>query len=102
MNPRRLTLVSLLLVGTFALAQEGKDRSAKELIGDLERTLERVLQEQEKARDREQLAERCKKYADKAEALLNEFEKAHPKSDLLAEAQALTLKIYDECPDPAL
>src|SRR4051812_44922659 len=96
MNLRLLALLPALLLSTFVLAQETRDRSDKELIAELKQTLNQVLKEQEKARDREQLAERCKKLTEKAENLLQEFEKAVPKSPLLAEARATALRVYDE------
>jgi thiol-disulfide isomerase/thioredoxin len=102
MKSRWMALVPALLLGTLVLAQESRDRSDKELVGDLKKTLDQVLKEQETARDREQLAERCKKHTEKAEALLKEFEKSAPKSALLADARALTLRIYDESPDSSL
>ncbi len=85
-------LLPLLLLGAIAVAQDkskeedkssskpSAERSDKELIEQLDRTLEKVLKEQETAEDPNQLAERCKKHAARAEALLQEFEKVAPKS----------------------
>ncbi len=102
MKPRMMALLSVLLLGALAPAQESRERSEKELIGELKQTLDQVLQAQEKARSREQLSERCKKLTARAEQLLQEFEKTAPKSAQLVEARALTLRIYDESPDTSL
>lgn len=108
MKARMIAFLPALLLGTLTLAcsaregKQSKDRSDKELIRELKQTLEQVFEEQQKAKDRDQLAERCKKHTEKAEALLREFEKSAPKSSLLTEARALALRIYDESPDPSL
>ncbi len=107
---RLAPLFPLLFLGALALAQDtgkketkpAQERSDKELIEDLQKTLEQVLKEQEKSEDPRQLAERCKKHVEKAEALLKEFERSTPRSPLLIQARTLTLRVYDETPDPGL
>lgn len=97
-----LLLLPLALASPACRGEETQNHSDKELISELKATLTQVFKEQEKARDREQLAERCKQHAERAESLLRQFEKSAPKSALLVEARALTLRIYDESPDPSL
>jgi thiol-disulfide isomerase/thioredoxin len=77
----------------FVLARADKGRPDKEIVADLAKVVETFEKEKKKIESAEKYDELHKKQTAAAVKLLKEFEEAHPKSPLLAEARSLTLKV---------
>lgn len=107
----RLARISLLVLGVVSLfapvptqARQGADkvREDKVILADLKKIQADLEKDKENATELKKLTEQVKKHVESAQTLLEEFEKHHAKSNLLARARSAALKVLDESSDEAV
>src|SRR4051794_28317264 len=100
--PRLLVLSVTAFLGASLLLQAAEPaRSDKAILADLKKILAALEKDKENL-EGDKLAAQIKKHAEKAQQLLQEFEKAYPKSPLLPEVRSLALTVLDESTEEAM
>jgi thiol-disulfide isomerase/thioredoxin len=98
----RCFIASLLLAVAACSGATDNSREDKTIVGELKRTLAALEKVRNDADDEIKLEKQIREHVKTAEDLLAEFEKAHPKSELMNEARFTALKILADSPDPAM
>jgi thiol-disulfide isomerase/thioredoxin len=100
----RLFAIAVLVVCAAGLLGQSADnaRDDRAILADLKKVGANLARDKENATEARKLLEQLKNHVATAEKLLEEFEKNHPKSKLLAEARSAALKVLDESPDEAV